>query len=59
VCLLALLLGLLWPAGGCSGKQPTPDPDATAPGTYSFTLTGVDATGDSKTLPLTLVVTAQ
>ncbi len=40
---LALLLGLLWPAGGCSGKQPTPDPDATAPGTYSFTLTGVDA----------------
>jgi len=57
--LLALLLALLWPTGGCSGKQPTPDPDATMPGTYSFILTGIDAAGDTKSLPLTLVVTAQ
>ncbi|HXB62673.1 MAG TPA: choice-of-anchor D domain-containing protein [Acidobacteriaceae bacterium] len=57
--LLALLLIMLWPTGGCSGKQPTPDPDATQPGTYNFTFTAVDSAGDSKTLPLTLVVTAQ
>lgn len=57
--LLVLLLIMLGPSGGCSGKQPTPDPDATVPGTYGFTLTAVDATGDSKTLPLTLVVTAE
>jgi hypothetical protein len=57
--LLALLLALLWPAGGCSGKQPTPDPNATPPGTYSFTLTAVDNAQQQKTLSLTLVVAAQ
>jgi hypothetical protein len=59
VGLLALLLGLLWPTGGCSGKQPTPDPNATVPGTYTFTLTGVDTLQQPKTLTLTLVVTGQ
>ena len=57
--LLALLLALLLPAGGCSGKQPTPNPDATPPGTYNFTLTSSDTAGGSHTLALTLVVTAQ
>jgi len=56
--LLALLLSLLLPTGGCSGKQPSPNPDATPPGTYTFTLTSSDA-APQKTLTLTLVVTAQ
>ncbi len=57
--LLTLLLALLWPSGGCSGKQPTPNPDATPPGTYNLTLTAIDGEQQSKTLSLTLVVTAQ
>jgi hypothetical protein len=57
--LLALLLTLLMPSSGCSGKQPTPDPDATQPGTYTFTLNAIDSAQRNKTLSLTLVVTSQ
>jgi hypothetical protein len=57
--LLALLLAMLWPTGGCSGKQPVPDPDATPPGTYTFSLTAADPIQQPKTLALTLVVTGQ
>jgi len=57
--LLALLLALLLPAGGCSGKQPGPNPDATPPGTYNFTLKLIDSQQLSKQVNLTLVVTAQ
>jgi len=57
--LLALLLALLWPAGGCSGKQPTPDPNATPPGTYTFTVVTIDTLQLTKTVSLTLVVKAQ
>jgi hypothetical protein len=57
--LLALLLALLWPTGGCSGKQPTPDPNATPPGTYTFTVVTIDTLQLTKTVSLTLVVKAQ
>jgi hypothetical protein len=57
--LFALLLALLWPTGGCSGKQPVPDPDATPPGTYTFSLTTADPIQQPRTLALTLVVTGQ